>query len=91
MTWATDTGSAIVGSLVPTSAEYQSTIIQSGVTYGLIKYSFSGTPVLSGVLVGHQLTVAGFANAENNGVYTVYSSNDTTDKIPLEAFHLLLI
>ena len=81
MTWATDTGSAIVGSLVPTAAEYQSTIVQSGATYGLIKYSFSGSPNLSGVLAGHRLTTAGFTNALNNGTRVIYSANDTTDEI----------
>ena len=81
MTWATDTGSSIVGSLVPTAAEYQSTIVQSGATYGLIKYSFSGSPNLSGVLAGHRLTVAGFTNALNNGTRVIYSANDTTDEI----------
>lgn len=81
MTWATSTGTTVVGSLVPTTAEYDSTIVESGVTYGLIKYSFSGSPTLSGVLAGHRLTVAGFTNALNNGTFRIYDANDTDDEI----------
>ena len=81
MTWATATGTSIVGSLVPTDAEYQSTIVESGVTYGFVKYSFSGSPNLSSVLTGHNLTVAGFTNSVNNGTYRIYSANDATDEI----------
>lgn len=80
--WASDNGSAIVGSLVATAAQWQSNITIGGATYGIIRFSFSGSPNLSSVLQGHALTITGMANDSNNGEnMEVYAANNTNDTI----------
>lgn len=80
--WASSDGSAIVGSLVATAAQWQSNITQSGVQYGVIRFSFSGSPNLSAVIAGHVLTITGMSNANNNGEnMEIYAANNTSDTI----------
>lgn len=81
-TWGTETGSEVLGSLVPTSATFIETKIVSGVTYGLIDYAFSGTPDLSSVAFGQRLTVSGFTlNANNGDNFFIESANAAEYKI----------
>ncbi len=79
--WATESSGPIVSGLTATAAEYVGPYILSGVTYGLIRYTFSGSPDLSGVLPGHVLNVSGFTNALNNAsgldINSVDNSADT--------------
>lgn len=78
--FATKTGSDIVTGLTATAAEYQSLLVQGQITYGLIKYTFSGSPDLSTVLQGHSLNVTGFTNAGNNGSGMYVQSFSNVDK-----------
>jgi hypothetical protein len=81
-TWATSTGSTIVGSLVATSAVFQNTVTQGGANYGQIKFTFSGSPSFASVIVGHKLTISGMAQTLNNfsNAY-IYAVDDTADTI----------
>ena len=78
--FATKTGSDIVTGLTATAAEFQSLLVQGQITYGLIKYTFSGSPDLSMVLQGHNLNVTNFANAGNNGSGMYIQSFSNVDK-----------
>lgn len=85
--WATQaSGSTIVGSLTATAAEYQGQITIGTVTYGLIKYTFSGSPTLSSVIAGHRLTITGMINSLNNASgMIVYSADDSADTITVRS------
>lgn len=79
--FASGTGTSIATGLVPTAAEYQSQVTLSGVVYGLVKYTFSGSPDLSSVIAGHQLTAAGFTNDANNVTgFTIHQDADNVAK-----------
>jgi hypothetical protein len=81
--WATSTGSTIVGSLVATSAVFQNTVTQGGANYGQIKFTFSGSPSFASVIVGHKLTISGMAQILNNFsnayIYAVDNTAKTID------------
>ena len=78
--WATESSGSIVSGLTATAAEYVGPYSLSGVAYGLIRYTFSGGPDLSGVLPGHKLNVSGFTNANNNASGLDINSADNTAK-----------
>ena len=78
--FATKTGSDIVTGLTATAAEYQGLLVQGQITYGLIQYTFSGSPDLSTVLQGHNLNVSSFSNAGNNGSGMYIQSFSNVDK-----------
>lgn len=87
--WATSTGSNILTGLTATAAEWQSNITISGVQYGIIRYTFSGSPDLSTVIAGHKLNVTtGFTNTENKvsgaEIYAVNNASDYIDVLSLE-------
>ncbi len=88
-TWATSTGSNILTGLTATAAQWQSNVTISGVQYGVIRYTFSGSPDLSTVIAGHKLNVTtGFTNTENKvsgaDVYAVNNASDYIDVLSLE-------
>lgn len=88
-TWATSTGSNILTGLTATAAQWQSNITISGVQYGIIRYTFSGSPDLSTVIAGHKLNVTtGFTNTENKvsgaEIYAVNNASDYIDALSLE-------
>lgn len=79
--WGTGVGSNVVTGLTATAAQFESVLIEGRVQYGLIKYSFSGSPNLSSVLPGQVLNVtSGFTNPENNGSGKEVHSKDNTAK-----------
>jgi len=87
--WATSTGSNILTGLTATAAQWQSNITISGVQYGIIRYTFSGSPDLSTVIAGHKLNVTtGFTNTENKvsgaEIYAVNNTSDYIDALSLE-------
>jgi hypothetical protein len=79
-TWATLVGGNVATGLVPTSALLTGTLTENQVTYGLVTYSFSGSPNLSSVLYGQALTVTGFTQPANNGVSMFIQAADNTAK-----------
>lgn len=81
--WAYGTGSVVLTGLTATAAEWQVNYTSGGVQYGQIRYSFSGSPNLSGVLPGHVLSVSGMANALNNGTFQIIAVNDALDTITI--------
>jgi len=87
--WATSTGSNILTGLTATAAQWQSNITISGVQYGIIRYTFSGSPNLYTALAGHKLNVTtGFTNTENKvsgaEIYAVNDASDYVDVLSLE-------
>lgn len=77
--FATQAGTTVVGSLTATAAQFNSLRVEGLITYGLIDYTFSGSPDFSAVLQGHTLTVTGFTNANNNGSgMAIHAVNNTT-------------
>ena len=79
--WATSTGGLVVGGLTLTAAQWIENQVSGNVTYGLVDYTASGSPDLSGVAESHRLDVSDFANALNNGVHYIVSANNATKKI----------
>lgn len=75
-TWGTEQGGDVATGLVPTSAIFYGTEVVSGVTYGLIDYTLSGSPDLSDVLTYHRLTVSGFTLNANNASNMVIVAKD---------------
>lgn len=71
----------LVSSLVVTDAEYQSTTSELGRTFGLIRYSFSGSPNLSAASAGDRIVVSGCSNGTNNGTFVINAVNDGSDYI----------
>jgi hypothetical protein len=64
--FATGTGANVLTGLTATAAEWMENITEGTATYGIIRYTFSGSPDLSTVIAGHNLNVTtGFTNAEN--------------------------
>lgn len=81
--WADSTGSTVVGSLTATAAEWVENYTTGGVKYGKIKYTFSGSPDLSGVLPGHYLTVSSMAQTLNNGTFYIVAADNTAGTITI--------
>lgn len=71
--WASNTGSTIIGSLNIDTIAWQ-----SGTT---VRYTFSGSPDLSGVVVGHQLQATGCTNALHNGTFEITAVSNASDYI----------
>jgi len=79
--WATNTGTNILTGLTATAAQWQSNVTSGSVTYGVVRYTLSGSPDLSTVTAGHVLNVTtGFVNAENKvsgaEILTVNNASD---------------
>lgn len=68
--WATATGSAVELS----GLNVDSITLQSGV---ISRFAFSGSPDLSGVVVGFYLEVTGATNALNNGTFLISAVDNT--------------
>lgn len=81
--WASAAGANVVTGLTATAAQWQSNTTESRVQYGLIKYTFSGSPTLSAVLAGHRLVIAEgqFTNPENTGSLYIVSADNTAKTI----------
>jgi hypothetical protein len=79
--WATAVGGTVIGGLTLTAAEWVENINQGLLSYGVIEYSCSGSPDLSGVQQGHRLVASGFSSDLNNGTFPVLSANNSTKKI----------
>lgn len=64
-----------------TAAQYQGNVTISGCLYGIIRYTFSGSPDLSVVSASQKLNVTtGFTNTENKVTGgTIYAVNNTSD------------
>lgn len=71
--WATATGSTIIGSLNVNNINWQ-----SGNT---IRYTFSGSPDLSGVSPLDMLVISGSTNILNDGSYIISAVNNASDWI----------
>lgn len=71
--WATNTGSTIIGSLNISTIAWT-----SGTT---VRYTFSGSPDLSGVVVGHQLQATGCTNALHDGTFEITAVSNASDYI----------
>lgn len=67
-TWGTNTGSIILSTLNIDVIANQSA--------GRQRYTFSGSPDLSNVVVGHQLEVSGTTNAENTGTFAILAKDN---------------
>lgn len=67
-TWGTNTGSTILPALNIDTITNQSA--------GRQRYTFSGSPDLSGVVIGHQLEVSGTTNAANTGTFAILAKNN---------------
>jgi hypothetical protein len=86
--YATDTGSNVLTGLTATAAQWQRNTTSGGATWGEIRFTFSGSPDLSTVIVGHKLNVTtGFANAENkvSGAY-ITAVNNASDWVEVKSF-----
>ncbi|MBF2051968.1 MAG: hypothetical protein IGS03_00715, partial [Candidatus Sericytochromatia bacterium] len=79
--WATAVGGTVIGGLTLTAAEWVENINQGLLSYGVIEYSCSGSPDLSGVLQGHRLVASDFSSDLNNGTFPVLSANNSSKKI----------
>lgn len=90
-TWATNTGTNILTGLTATAAEWQSNVTSGSVTYGIIRYTFSGSPDLSTVTAGHALNVTtGFVNAENKiSGLEILTINNASDWVEVKSFERL--
>ena len=66
------------GVTIVSLADLDSVLFQSG---NIVRYTFAGTPDLSGLAVGQSLTVTGAVNTENNGSFPISSFNDANDTI----------
>ena len=73
--WATD-----VGATIETGLNILDILWQSGST---IRCSFSGSPDLSNVTIGHRLVVTGATNSSNNGTFQITNVNDTLDYVDI--------
>lgn len=84
--WASAAGATVAGGLVATSAEWQENTTESRVQYGLILFTFSGSPNLSSVLPGHRLVIAEgeFTNAENTGGHYIVDSDNTAKTVTVK-------
>lgn len=71
--WASNTGSTIIGSLNIDTIAWT-----TGTT---VRYTFSGSPDLSGVVVGHQLQATGCTNALHNGTFEITAVSNASDYI----------
>lgn len=71
--WGTQTGTSVIGSLNINNINWQNT--------NIIRYTFSGSPDLSGVTAGHYLTATGCTNTLNNGTYQITEVNNASDWI----------
>jgi hypothetical protein len=71
--WATGIGSTIISGLNVDAITWQSS--------NTIRYSFSGSPSLLSVSIGHRLVVTGATNSSNNGTFPIIAVNDTGDYI----------
>lgn len=66
-TWGTNTGSTILSTLNIDTITNQSA--------GRQRYTFSGSPDLSSVVVGHQLEVSGTTNEANSGTFAILAKD----------------
>lgn len=89
--WATNTGTNILTGLTATAAEWQSNVTSGSVTYGVIRYTFSGSPDLSTVTAGHTLNVTtGFTNAENKvSGAEILTVNNASDWVEVKSWERL--
>ena len=89
--WATNTGTNILTGLTATAAQWQSNVTSGSVTYGVIRYTFSGAPDLSTVTAGHALNVTtGFVNAENKiSGLEILTINNASDWVEVKSFERL--
>lgn len=86
--FGTNTGTNIVTGLTATAAEWQENVTSGLVTYGVIKYTFSGSPDLSSVIAGHVLNVTtGFTNAENKiSGLEILEVNNASDWVKIKSW-----
>jgi hypothetical protein len=71
--WASANGSNVLTGLNIDSVTYQSGVVD--------RYFFSGSPDLSGVVAGFQLTVSGCTNPENDGTFLIFARDNTAKTI----------
>lgn len=81
--WGALAGANVVTGLTATRAEWVSNTTSGTITYGLIKYTFSGSPDLSSVAEAHRLIVpaGGFTSYLNNGTFYIVSADNTAKTI----------
>lgn len=70
--------SEVITSILLSALDINTVVFQSGTT---IRYTFNGTPDLSGVVVGDTLIVSGSGNASNDGIFTITAVSDGSDYI----------
>lgn len=73
--WATNTGSNVVTGLAIDNINWQ-----TGTT-STVRYTFTGSPDLSAVIVGHQLVVSGCTDNTHNGTFEITVVNNASDWI----------
>lgn len=73
--WGTQTGSNVVTGLNINNINWQSS--------NTIRYTFSASPDLSGVVIGHYFTASGCTNTLNNGTYKITAVNNTSKYIDI--------
>lgn len=73
--WATDLGATIIGSLAIDNINWQSV--------NTIRYTFTGSPDLSGVSVANSLVTSSCTNTLNNGQFIITAVNNTTKYIEI--------
>lgn len=89
--WATNTGTNILTGLTATDAAWQSNVTSGSVTYGIVRYTLSGSPDLSTVTAGHVLNVTtGFVNAENKvSGAEILTVNNASDWVEVKSWERL--
>jgi sugar lactone lactonase YvrE len=73
--WATNAGSNVVTGLAIDNINWQ-----TGTT-STVRYTFTGSPDLSAVIVGHQLVASGCTDGTHNGTFEIAAVNNASDWI----------
>lgn len=73
--WATNTGSNVVTGLAIDNINWQTGTVST------VRYTFTGSPDLSSVIVGHQLVASGCTDDTHNGTFEITAVNNASDWI----------
>jgi hypothetical protein len=73
--WATNAGSNVVTGLAIDNINWQTGTVST------VRYTFTGSPDLSAVIVGHQLVASGCTDGTHNGTFEITAVNNASDWI----------
>jgi sugar lactone lactonase YvrE len=73
--WATNAGSNVVTGLAIDNINWQAGTVST------VRYTFTGSPDLSAVIVGHQLVASSCTNGTHNGTFEITAVNNASDWI----------